>query len=481
MAIKVLAEIVATDPERLARFHREAQVLASLNHPNIAHVYGVEDASSTYGLVMELVEGPTLADRIAQGPIPLDDALPIAKQIAEALEAAHEQGIVHRDLKPANIKVRDDGTVKVLDFGLAKLVDSTASSDANLTMSPTLSLHATRAGVILGTAAYMSPEQARGKVVDKRADIWAFGCVLFEMVTGRRAFGGDDVTETIASIVRDQPDLSQAPAELRRLLARCFEKDPRRRLRDISDAWALVDDHIAVRDQPAAGAPGWRRALPWVFAAAAAIAAASVLLVHLTETRFVPSPVRFQLQVPNEAGSSTPVLSPNGTRVAYRAGGQIWVRDLGSLESRAIAPTDRPVGRLFWSADSRFVVYAAAGKLMRAPAAGGSPETLRDQQLTIAGGFGLPDGGMIVSSVLTSAAGEHETVRIDTSGEHSVSGIGGQDWLRGGVSLLPDGKRFVTRCSSRRPAAACMSPRSIALRPPRNCSPTPPKWHTCLR
>jgi len=231
VAIKVLAEIVATDPDRLARFHREAQVLASLNHSNIAHVYGVEDASSTYGLVMELVEGPTLADRIAQGPIPLDDALPIAKQIAEALEAAHEQGIVHRDLKPANIKVRDDGTVKVLDFGLAKLVDSTVSSDANLTMSPTLSLHATRAGVILGTAAYMSPEQARGKAVDKRADIWAFGCVLFEMVTGRRAFGGDDVTETIASIVRDHPDLSQAPAELRRLLAHCLEKDPRRRLR----------------------------------------------------------------------------------------------------------------------------------------------------------------------------------------------------------------------------------------------------------
>jgi serine/threonine protein kinase/Tol biopolymer transport system component len=443
VAIKVLAEIVATDPERLARFHREAQVLASLNHSNIAHVYGVEDASSAYGLVMELVEGPTLADRIAQGPISLDDALPIAKQIAEGLEAAHELGIVHRDLKPANIKVRDDGTVKVLDFGLAKLVDSTKSSDANLTMSPTLSLHATVAGVILGTAAYMSPEQARAKAVDKRADIWAFGCVLFEMVTGRRAFGGDDLTETIAAIVRDQPDLSQAPAQLRRLLARCFEKDPRRRLRDISDAWALVDDHIAVPDQPAAGAPGWRRALPWAFAAAAAIAAVSVLLVHLTETRFVPSPVRFQLQVPNEAGSSAPVLSPDGTRMAYRAGGQIWIRDLGSLESRAIAPTDRPVGRMFWSADSRHVVYAAAGKLMRVPAAGGSPETLRDQRLTIAGGFGLPDGGMIVSSVLTVAAGDNETVRIDTSGEHAVSGIGGQDWLRGGVSLLPDGQRFV--------------------------------------
>ena len=442
-AIKVLAEVVATDPDRVARFRREAQVLASLNHPNIAHVYGVEDASSVLGLVMELVDGPTLADRIAQGPIPLDDALSIGRQITDALEAAHEQGIIHRDLKPANIKVRNDDTVKVLDFGLAKLVDSAATSDVNVTASPTLSRHATMAGVILGTAAYMSPEQARGKAVDKRADIWAFGCVLYEMVTGLRAFGGDDVTETFAAIVRDQPDLSQAPAQLRRLLARCFEKDPRRRLRDIGDVWTLLDDggqSVRLKPDAAMSAPAWRRALPWAVAAAAAAAAVGVSVVHFSETRFVPRPVRFQLQVPDEAGSTTPAISPDGTHLAYRFGGQIWVRDLGSGESRAIAPTDRPIGRLFWSADSRFVVYAATGKLMRVPAAGGVPETVGDQPLILGGGFGLADGGIVVSSAvpLTDTG---ETQRIDKTGAHALSSV--RLDLRGGASLLPDGRRLV--------------------------------------
>ena len=445
VAVKVLAEVVATDPDRLARFRREAQVLASLNHPNIAHVYGVEDESSIHGLVMELVEGPTLADRVAQGPIPLDDALSIGRQITDALEAAHEQGIIHRDLKPANIKVRNDGTVKVLDFGLAKLVDNATASDVNVTASPTLSRHATMAGVILGTAAYMSPEQARGKAVDKRADIWAFGCVLYEMVTGRRAFGGDDVTETFAAIVRDQPDLSQVPAQLRRLLARCFEKDPRRRLRDIGDVWSLLEDEEqaqqqSVRLKPDATTRAWRRALPWAVTAAAAIAAVGVSVAHLTETRFVPHQVRFQVQIPDEAGSGTPALSPDGTHVAYRFGGQIWVRDLASVESRAIAPTDRAIGRLFWTADSRFVVYGAAGKLMRAPASGGFPETLGDQPLIVRGGFGLPDGGIVVSAA-SPASNAVETQRIDKTGPHALSGIG-LDVL-GGASLMPDGKRFV--------------------------------------
>jgi eukaryotic-like serine/threonine-protein kinase len=445
VAVKVLAEVVATDPDRLARFRREAQVLASLNHPNIAHVYGVEDESSIHGLVMELVEGPTLADRIAQGPIPLDDALSIGRQITDALEAAHEQGIIHRDLKPANIKVRNDGTVKVLDFGLAKLVDNATASDVNVTASPTLSRHATMAGVILGTAAYMSPEQARGKAVDKRADIWAFGCVLYEMVTCRRAFGGDDVTETFAAIVRDQPDLSQVPAQLRRLLGRCFEKDPRRRLRDIGDVWSLLEDEEqaqqqSVRLKPDATTRAWRRALPWAVTAAAAIAAVGVSVAHLTETRFVPHQVRFQVQIPDEAGSGTPALSPDGTHVAYRFGGQIWVRDLASVESRAIAPTDRAIGRLFWTADSRFVVYGAAGKLMRAPASGGLPETLGNQPLIVRGGFGLPDGGIVVSAA-SPPSNAVETQRIDKTGPHALSGIG-LDVL-GGASLMPDGKRFV--------------------------------------
>src|SRR6516225_7404877 len=213
VAIKVLPADVAADHDRLTRFEREAQVLASLNHPNIAQIHGVDDSSGTPALVMELVEGPTLADRIAKGPIPLDEALPIAKQIAEALEAAHEQGIIHRDLKPANIKVRGDGTVKVLDFGLAKAFDPVASTAGNATTSPTLSPHATQAGLILGTAAYMAPEQARGKAVDKRADIWAFGCVLYETLTSRRAFEGDDLSIMLASVLTKEPEWTPLPPE----------------------------------------------------------------------------------------------------------------------------------------------------------------------------------------------------------------------------------------------------------------------------
>jgi Tol biopolymer transport system component len=444
VAIKVLPSSVATDVERLARFEREAKTLAALNHPNIAAIYGLERTASTAALVMELVDGPTLADRIAHGPLGLDDALPIATQIAEALGAAHDQGIVHRDLKPANVKVRPDGTVKVLDFGLAKSVGPPEGGiqpdfEATIT-SPAM----TQAGMLLGTAAYMSPEQARGKVVDKRADIWAFGCVLFEMVTGRRAFAGDDVTETIAAVMRDQPDLTLAPARVRRALARCFEKDPRKRLRDIGDVWALLDDHVPVQQQHVAAVPTWRRALPWALAALATVAAIVISIGHFTETRVAPPPVRFQLQIPNEAGSSTPLISPDGTRVAYRAAGQIWVRDLASLESRALATTDRPVGRIFWSADSRFIMYGASGKLMRIAVAGGSPETLRDQPQVLAGGFGLPDGGMVVASAAALLAERNQkTLRIDSSGEHELSGVSGVGWLRSGATLLPDGKRFV--------------------------------------
>src|SRR6516164_9324631 len=240
VAIKVLPADVAADHDRLARFEREAHVLASLNHPNIAQIHGVDDSSGTPALVMELVEGPTLADRIAKGPIPLDEALPIAKQIAEALEAAHEQGIIHRDLKPANIKVRSDGTVKVLDFGLAKAFDPITTSPGLATLSPTLSIHATQAGIVLGTAAYMAPEQVRGSPVDKRADIWAFGVVLYEMLVGRQLFEGVTISDTLASVLRESIDIdaltSSTPERLRRVLRRCLERDPKQRLRDIGDA-----------------------------------------------------------------------------------------------------------------------------------------------------------------------------------------------------------------------------------------------------
>src|SRR5712671_2466233 len=295
VALKILPDAFASDPDRLARFTREAQTLAALNHPHIAHIHGLEDAGGVRALVMELVEGEDLAERIGRGPIPLDEALPIARQIAEALEAAHEQGIIHRDLKPANIKVRADGGVKVLDFGLAKAMDplSSSSAAAALANSPTITSPAvmTAAGIILGTAAYMSPEQARGKVVDKRTDLWAFGCVLYEMLTGMRPFGGDDVTDTIAAVIRADPDWSKlradTPAAIRRLLRRCLEKDRMRRLPDAADARLEIDEalsplagdtntvHVA---HPASGAvgAGWRRAAPW---SVAGVAIAALMLV----------------------------------------------------------------------------------------------------------------------------------------------------------------------------------------------------------
>ena len=236
VALKILPEAFAADPDRLARFQREAQVLASLNHPGIAQIHGIEEDEDTRALVLELVEGPTLAERISKGPIPIDEALPIAKQIAEALEAAHEAGVINRDLKPANIKVREDGTVKVLDFGLAKALDPTPGADPS--QSPTLTAAATQMGVIMGTAAYMSPEQARGKVVDRRADILAFGAVLYEMVTGQRAFGGENVTDTLAAVVRAEPEWQLLPdgmsRSLRLFMRRCLHKDQKQRIPDIA-------------------------------------------------------------------------------------------------------------------------------------------------------------------------------------------------------------------------------------------------------
>ncbi len=240
VAIKVLPEEFAKDPDRVARFQREAKLLASLNHPNIAAIYGLEDSEQITFLVMELVEGETLDGRIRRGPIPVEESLKLALQVAEALEAAHEKGVIHRDLKPANIKVTPDGKVKVLDFGLAKAFAGEQAAP-NLSNSPTLSDMATMQGVILGTAAYMSPEQARGKPVDKRADIWAFGVVLYEMLTGKQLFGGETVSDTLATVLKEEPDFEKIPAKMRPLLRSCLEKNPSRRLRDIGDAWRLLE------------------------------------------------------------------------------------------------------------------------------------------------------------------------------------------------------------------------------------------------
>ena len=292
VALKVLTESVVRDAERLARFRREAQVLAALNHPNIAAIYGVEESAGTPALVLELVEGQTLADRLARGAMPLDEALPIAAQIVEALEAAHAQGIVHRDLKPANVTLRADGTVKVLDFGLAKALD-TSPAPANPDLSPTITSPAlTRAGFILGTAAYMSPEQARGRAADARSDIWALGVVLYEMLTGQRLFKGDDVADTLAAVLRAEPAWTALPAgtppSIRRLLRRCLEKEPKLRLQHIGDARLELADAGTADAAPivaASPARGW-----WRLAAAAVAGAAAAAVVAWM--RSPPAPAR---------------------------------------------------------------------------------------------------------------------------------------------------------------------------------------------
>ena len=359
VAIKILPDAFASDPDRLARFTREAQTLASLNHPNIAAIYGIEESGDVRALVMELVEGEDLSAHIARGAIPLDDALPIAKQIAEALETAHEQGIIHRDLKPANVKVRPDGTVKVLDFGLAKAMDATGSSPANAMNSPTLSMHATMAGVILGTAAYMSPEQARGKIVDKRADIWAFGCVLFEMLTGTRAFAGDDVTDTLAAVVRAEPEWLLLPEalspSLRVFMRRCLEKDPKQRVGDVHDVRLALggafETAVLQATVPAPATrprPLWKRAMPVVATAAVAGAMVGAAAWTLKPTPPAPSsPVmRFALalgdgQQITVANNQTLAVSPDGTRLVYVANNQLYLRSMSDLEARPIPGTQQ--------------------------------------------------------------------------------------------------------------------------------------------
>ena len=329
VAIKVLPEAFAGDADRLARFEREAKVLASLNHPNIGAIYGLEQSGDTRALVLELVEGPTLADRIAKGPIPVDEALPIAKQIAEALEAAHEAGVIHRDLKPANIKVREDGTVKVLDFGLAKALDPTVEGDPS--QSPTLTAAATQMGVIMGTAAYMSPEQAKGRTVDKRADVWAFGAVLFEMLTGRRAFPGEDLTDTIAAVMKSEPAWDALPADtaprLTQILHACLEKDRARRVRDIGDVQLAMEGAFESLLLPtsaaeSSGTAGWRRSLLYVVGGIALVAGVAIGAALRSGDDDVRPVQRFALSLPSTAkpwldGLGGMAISPDGTRLVY--------------------------------------------------------------------------------------------------------------------------------------------------------------------
>jgi len=398
VALKVLPQAFARDADRMARFQREAKVLASLNHPNIATIHGLEDSGSTHALVMELVEGPTLADRIRQGPIPVDEALKIAKQICDALEYAHERGIVHRDLKPANVKVTNDDAVKVLDFGLAKALEGDASS-IDISTSPTLSRMATQQGVLLGTAAYMSPEQAKGKSVDRRADIWAFGCVLYEMLTGKQVFTGETVTDTLAAVIKEEPDWSRlpkgTPMRVRVLLQRCLQKDPKQRLRDIGDARISLDEVLSGAPDPSLGGPApqisaapWRRALPWALGfLAAAITGVAVWTLKPSPSKPV---TRTAINLPPGQrlagfGDLALAISPDGSQLAYvatteGAGGEtrrIYLRRMDSLEANPIPGTEGAVDP-FFSPDGQWLGFFAGGKMQKISVNGGAAQTLAD-------------------------------------------------------------------------------------------------------
>src|SRR5262245_10882470 len=431
VAIKILPEAFAADTERIARFQREAKTLASLNHPNIAHIHGLEESNGVRALVMELVEGEDLAQRISRGAIPVAEALPIAKQIAEALEAAHEQGIVHRDLKPANVKVRPDGTVKVLDFGLAKAMESTDAPSASVSQSPTITTPAmTQAGMILGTASYMSPEQARGKPVDTRADIWAFGCVLYEMLTGQRAFDGQGVSETLARVIEREPDWTKLPATLPPALGtfirRCLQKDPRQRLRAIGDVRLALEgafDSALPQTAPAPVTGRRRAALVGGVAIIASVAIIGTLAwVAMRQTEPPPAPVsRLQL-TPSGAyafsifwNNRDLAVTPDGSRVIYvgNLGTQLFVRALDALAPVAVFTGGMPNGP-FVSPDGQWIGFAdGRGVLKKVPVTGGPAITVT--ALDTAGPAGAtwaPDDTIIVAT----AAVETGLQRVSAAG-----------------------------------------------------------------
>jgi serine/threonine protein kinase/Tol biopolymer transport system component len=452
VAIKVLPAGFTADSDRLARFQREAEVLASINHPNIASIHGLEDAGGIKALVLELVEGPTLADRIAQGPIPLNEALRIALQIAEALQAAHEQGIIHRDLKPANVNVKTDGTVKVLDFGLAKAAEPMGINRSDVTHSPTLSMHATQAGLILGTAAYMSPEQAAGKPVDKRSDLWSFGVVLLEMLTGRSPFVSDTAPETMAAVMMKEPDWSRlspsTPATITKLLHRCLEKDRARRLPDAAVARLDIEDTLAGRtDAPVpttvlAQRPraGWRA----VSALGAAVFAGGVLgVAAMAGLRSAPPEAlitRSEISTPTSASPTQFSLSPDGRRLAFIAGNngqtQLWVRALDQMGGQPLAGTDG-AGFPFWAPDGRSLGFFADAKLKRIELTGGAPQILAD---ALGGGGAWSTDGVIVFG----AGPGRSLMRVPASGGTAVAitqtNGGGGDL---GPQFLPDGRHIL--------------------------------------
>jgi Tol biopolymer transport system component/tRNA A-37 threonylcarbamoyl transferase component Bud32 len=475
VALKVLPEGLNRDPERLARFEREARLLAQLNHPNIAQIHGLEVQGDTRALVMELVEGPTLAERLEQASLPLDESLSFARQIAEALEEAHDKGIIHRDLKPQNVKVSTRGKVKVLDFGLAKAMDPVGDaglSPHDLAHSPTVTFGGTREGVILGTAAYMSPEQARGSAVDKRADIWAFGVVLYEMLTGERLFAEGSVVDTLSAVMRKEIDLAKlppaVPPRLRELVRRCLERDPKRRLRDIGDARLVLEDLVAGRHDepvPSAIAPSASRTpparAPWWTALGALVAG---LALGVAAARFAREPAEApraavsvsRLEIRPPAGM-VPIqglaVSPDGRRVAFAARREdglvlLFVRELETLEPRPLAGTEG-ARYPFWAPDSRRIGYFGPRGLMWTDAAGSAPIEIAPTSTieNVRGGAWSAD-----DRILYSPSFNTPLLAISVRGGESAPATrfpaGGQAATHRFPAFLADGQRFVFYAST---------------------------------
>jgi serine/threonine-protein kinase len=486
VALKILSDLVAHDPERIARFEREARTLATLSHPNIAGIHGLEESGGIQALVLELVEGPTLADRLANGPMAIDEALAVAKQIAEALEAAHDVGIIHRDLKPANIKLRPDGTVKVLDFGLAKAIaaahesgaDSGGRAAAHLSHSPTITgpIGMTGVGVLLGTAAYMPPEQARGKPVDKRADIWAFGCVLFEMLTGKRCFDGEDVSLTLAEVIKSEPDWNALSAAVspavRSTLVRCLQKDPKQRIRDIGDVRLALDGAFSspathVHDRPSLIRGPWARiaVAGGVGIALGAIGAAVMMWGPRSGPVTTPPVNRFTITLPAGSRFRDNVMSPitltsNGRRLLMNVstGGtdRVVMRAMDQVEPQLVQGLEGSVGSIFLSADGEWVAYNdAKGSLKRMRLAGGPPATITETGIVTGGWQGATwgSGGSIVFS--TSANPTLMEVP-EAGGEPKPRTKVGEDEAHIQPHFLPDGRSllFVVRRRGQNPGIA---------------------------
>ena len=489
VAIKALPDAFAHDVERLARFEREAQVLASLNHPNIAIIHELKEAGGSKYLILELVEGETLAERIARGRLPIEEALDIARQIAEAFEAAHEKGVVHRDLKPANVKITPEGRVKVLDFGLAKIQES-SNAPQNLSNSPTLSAMQTANGIILGTAAYMSPEQARGKNVDRRADIWAFGCVLYEMLTGRQAFpNGETVSDTIAGILAREPDwhaLPAVPLKIRAVLQSCLRKDERRRLRDIAYARVEIEEARSEHASSvviAAASPKSRDRFAW-----ALLPMAALLVIAMVFSAYLyfrspqqPEEITFDVSVPPMPNPFDISVSPDGRKIAFvamPAPGRplaLFVRQMGSVTPQQIAGTEGATAP-FWSPDSRYIGFAAGGTLKKVDVLGGAPQNLCPAPAPFTGGTWNKEGVIVFGSAnpivlrRVSEVGGEPAVITALDPSRSELGLGypyflpdGQHYLYSALSGTPSNNAIYAGSLDSKERTQLLSARSLAV------------------